>query len=101
MKKTQLNVRILKTGSENKNLLQIIAACNEGLVKISLEDLISYGICQQALYPGANKNTYIERMSDDEAEEDYNCLRVTEDNGKSWTLIIQEITVEELKEELV
>lgn len=95
--KTKFNVSILKRGTENEKFLSMIASHNEGLVPLDLGDLVSFGQCCRALYPTINSGLNVERLSDDEAEtEEYNSIRITEDGGKTFTLIIQQVEIHEL-----
>jgi len=64
-----------------------------------LEDFISWGQFRRVLCFVENGGLSIDRMSDEPNEEDYKCLRMSEDGGKTFTLIIQEITLEELQPE--
>ena len=95
MKKTQFKVAILKNGTESEMILRAIGSHNEGLVPLCVEDFISYCQFRCAMYPFM-KATFWAEKGDEESE-----IRITEDGGKTWTLLIQEITIEELKEELV
>lgn len=90
--RTKFNVAILKHGSESNDILKAIASHNGGEVPLCVEDFISWGQMRRALFPLGNAGFYIERT--EEPQE----LRVTEDGGKTFTLIIQEITIEELVE---
>lgn len=93
MAKTKFRVDIHKQGSENDSILKAIASHNGGKAILCTSDFISFATFYTAMYPTIKDGFYIER---DDADE--NKLHVTEDKGKTWTLTIEEITVEELEE---
>lgn len=91
--KTKFNLSILKTGGQTENIVGAIASHNEGRVPLCPLDFISWAQFEKA------RRSYLDGFyieSTDEPGE----LRVTEDGGKTWTLIIQEIELHELQEDL-
>ena len=90
--KKKLNVKILKNGSESPDILRIIGSHNGGEVPICLEDLISWGQCRRALYPLGNNGLAIERTDTEST------LSVTEDGGETFTMLIEEVEINELAE---
>lgn len=89
--RTKFKIDVHKSGSDTDMFVKAIAAHNEGKVFLSLGDFISFYSVYRAIYLLAKKDFYVER---DEMQE--NIVRVTEDGGKTWTLTIEEIELEEL-----
>lgn len=90
--KTRFDIHIIKTGAKTEYIVAAIASHNEGRTPLCREDFISWAQFENARSPYLENKFYIE--STDEHGE----LRVTEDGGKSWTLIIQECEIFELEE---
>ena len=90
MKKTKLNFAILKYTSDTDRLIKIICSHNEGKKPVCLEDFISWAHIESILFPSLHGGLTIEK-SDEPTE-----LRVSNDGGKTWHMVINEIEVEEL-----
>jgi hypothetical protein len=89
--KTKIKVDIHKSGSENDQILEIVANTNSGKAPIELEDMVGYLKCRRANYPiiKGGVNCKVEDSK----------LHITEDDGKTWTLTLEWTTVVELEPE--
>lgn len=90
--KKKLNFAILKYGSDTDRLIKIICSHNEGKKAVCLDDFISWAHIESILFPSLHGGLTIEK-GDDENE-----LRVSDDGGKTWNMVINEIEVHELQE---
>ena len=90
--KKQLKVNIMKSGSLNDELLKAIAGSNEGTQEVSLNDLEAFIRVKKAQYPFLYHNTQCGRYGDKEGD----TIEITEDNGKTFTLSISEVEINEL-----
>ena len=91
MTKTKFRFQIIKYGTMTDNIIRAICSHNEGKVALCLNDFISYAQFYGAIFPTLYSNQFLIEIMDKENE-----LRVTEDGGKTFTMIIEEITVHEL-----
>jgi len=89
--KTRFDLSIIKPGEQTEYIVKAIASHNGGNVPLCREDFISWANFEAARREYLQNKFYIE--STDEPGE----LRVTEDGGKTWTLIIQEVEFHELE----
>ena len=94
MAKTKFKVDIHKDGSENNQLLTVIGNHNSGKVPVSLVDIQSYMTVRRGLMPYSNGCYFATRP-----EGSNSTLLISEDEGKTWTLTIEEIELEELEED--
>ena len=95
--KKRLKIDFLKTGAENENLTKIVASHNGGKCPVSLDDIASWLWCERGRWPSVNleADKYAKRE-----ETEPNKLFITEDGGKTFTCIIEEIEVNELADDL-
>ena len=90
--KTKFRFQIIKYGSMTDNIIRAICSHNEGKVPLCLNDFISYAQFYAAIFPSLYSGQFCIEGMDEENE-----LRVTEDGGKTFTMIIEEITLYELE----
>lgn len=90
--KTKISVDILAHGSYSDKILKAIARHNSGTHILCHGDFISYANMERALYPNANEGFFIERINGDEEK-----LGVTEDGGKSYTIVLEFKEIYELE----
>lgn len=88
--KKKINVAILKSGSENSAILQMIGYMNEGEKQFSARDMEGYLNCRVAQYPSVSDYSFTK--SDEQGE----VYHVSEDGGKTFTLTLEWIEVHEL-----
>lgn len=90
--KKKINVKLIKSGSENDAITRLIANCNEGQEKaqISARDLEGYLNTRNAMYPTVTNNKLVKD------EEESNTFHISEDGGKSFTMSIEFVEVREL-----
>jgi len=93
MQTTKFKLDVLKPTDELKPIAELIHSHNEGKSTLCLNDFISYGNCQKALLPTLRKGLLIYRSDDDNS-----LLFVSDDDGDSVALTIQEIELHELEQ---
>ena len=90
---TKFKVTIHKTGEELTNITTMIAHHNSGKASIDLEDITGYMKARKALYPTSNEKQVVKP---DLSEP--NTIHLSDDNGETFYLSIQECVYEELIE---
>jgi len=70
--KSKINVVIHKQGSENENLLRMVANHNEGTGHITPFDVCGYIVAKKAMFPTVSKYA---------VHQDFETLHISEDNG--------------------
>lgn len=93
MQKSKYNVTIHRNGSENEMILRAIASHNEGLIPVSIEDLMGYVQTKRAMFP----LIYSGHTAIKDDEKDY-VLNISEDGGKTYTLTLEYCEVFELSD---
>ena len=88
----KLNVKLMKSGSENDVITRMIANYNQGKVDCSPRDLEGYLITRNAMFPTINNYKLVKD------NEEPNTYHVSEDRGKTFTLSIEWVEVFELPE---
>lgn len=88
--KKKLNVSIYKRGTENDNILRLVANYNEGIADISPRDLEGYLATTKAIYPNVTHPINLIKG------EEPNCYHVSEDGGKTFTLSLEWAEIYEL-----
>lgn len=90
--KTKISVTILKHGKHNQDILLAVTSHNEGICTLCPADLISFANVKRAIYPALYKNLFdIGRIDGQEDE-----LFVSDDNGQTYTIILEFREVHEL-----
>ena len=90
--KKQINVKLLKYGSENDVITKMIANYNEGKVEATPRDIEGYMITRNCMYPTLFD---FKLVKSDEPGEVYH---ISEDGGKTFTLTMDWVEVHELIE---
>jgi len=88
--KSKIQVVIHKQGSENENLLRMVANHNEGTAQIDLSDIVGYMYAKKAMFP---------TVSNYRVYNDNGTLNISEDNGESFTLSLTFVELHELQPE--
>jgi len=88
--KSKIHVSLFKQGSENENLLRMVANHNEGTGNVSLSDICGYMAGKKAMFPTISKYAVIQ---------DGETLHISEDNGQTFTLSLTWCEVHELQPE--
>ena len=87
--KIKFKVEINSNGSDLTSIITMIANHNEGIANINNDVIASYILAKNAQYPSFKIKL----------KNDGDTLHVSEDDGKTWYLSIQECEVLELNEE--
>lgn len=93
MAKTKFKVDILSYSSDNEAILRAIAHVNEGKAELTLPDIQSYFYFKKAEW--AAITTKWQALRDEDHD---NILRISYDEGKTTSLIVEEIEVHQLDE---
>ncbi len=94
MTKTKFTFQILKYTGMIDTIIRAICSHNEGKVALCREDFISYAQFYCAIWPSLYSGSFYIETTDEPGE-----LRMTEDGGKTWSMLIQENEIHELTTE--
>lgn len=93
MKTFKIGVEIHKHGDKNGNILQAVANHNEGKIVLSHHDIMGFLRLNRAMFPNLSSSQYTSTY------DCINCiLRISEDDGKTFTLTLTWKEVTELNE---
>jgi hypothetical protein len=90
--KQKLNVKLIKSGSENDILTRLIANMNEGKAQISPRDLEGYLTTRNATYPTISNCKLVKD------EDEPNTYHVSENGGFDFTMSLEWVEIHELPE---